>query len=143
MKKIILGTLLLAFGSVCAQKAKAKPHSNKIDKQLVGLWKGSEKDKQITGMEKLWVMDRKEDGTFVLIFTTVQDCEVNQHIEKGQWWIENGEFHELHFVSGQTDTYTYKVLDPDHVKFSSKQMSITTESDIYSFVDTKIDEDDQ
>lgn len=143
MKKIILGTLLLAFGSVCAQKAKAKPHANKIDKQLVGLWKGSEKDKQITGMEKLWVMDRKEDGTFVLIFTTVQDCEVNQHIEKGQWWIENGEFHELHFVSGQTDTYTYKVLDPDHVKFSSKQMSITTESDIYSFVDTKIDEDDQ
>lgn len=143
MKKIILSTLLLAFGSVYAQKAKAKPHANKIDKQLVGLWKGSEKGQQIAGLEKLWVMDRKEDGTFVLIFTTVQDCEVNQHIEKGQWWIENGEFHELHFVSGQTDTYTYKVLDPDHVKFSSKQQSMTMETDVYSFVDTRIDEDNQ
>lgn len=143
MKKIILGTLLLAFGSVYAQKIKAKPNTNKIDKQLVGLWKGSEKDQQIAGLEKLWVMDRKEDGTFVLIFTTVQDCEVNQHIEKGQWWIENGEFHELHFVSGQTDTYTYKVLDSDHVKFSSKQQSMTMAADTYSFVDTKIDEDNQ
>lgn len=143
MKKIILSTLLLAFGSVYAQKAKAKPQANKIDKQLVGLWKGSEKDQQIAGVEKLWVMDRKEDGTFVLIFTTVQDCEVNQHIEKGQWWIENGEFHELHFVSGQTDTYTYKLLDSDHVKFSSKQQSMTMAADVYSFVDTRIDENNQ
>ncbi|WP_336961447.1 hypothetical protein [Chryseobacterium contaminans] len=141
MKKLILSILLLAFGSVYAQKTKAKPHANKIDKQLVGLWKGSEKDQQIAGMEKRWVMERKEDGTFMLIYTTIQDCDVNQFIERGQWWIENGEFHELHFVSGQTDTYTYKVLDPDHVKFSSKQMSITIATDDYSFVDTKIDED--
>ncbi|AZA92298.1 Uncharacterised protein [Chryseobacterium nakagawai] len=143
MKKIILSALLLTFGSFYAQKTKSKPQTNKIDKHLVGIWKGGEKDQQIAGMEKLWVMDRKENGTFVLIFTTVQDCEVNQHIEKGQWWIENGEFHELHFASGQTDTYTYKVLDPNHVKFSSKQQTMTMATDTYSFVDTKIDEDNQ
>ncbi|WP_160138855.1 hypothetical protein [Chryseobacterium sp. c4a] len=143
MKKIILSTLLLAFGSMYAQKAKTKPQTNKIDKQLVGIWKGGEKDQQIAGMEKRWVMDRKEDGTFILIFTTIHDCEVNQHIEKGQWWIENGEFHELHFNSGQTDTYTYKVLDPEHVKFNSKQQTMAMATDVYSFVDTKIDEDNQ
>lgn len=107
MRNIVLTALILGFGTLYAQKA--TPQANKIDKKLVGLWKGSEKDQQIAGMEKLWVMDRKEDGTFTLIFTTVQDCEVNQQIEKGQWWIENGEFHELHFYSGNTDVYTYEI----------------------------------
>ncbi|AZA72998.1 hypothetical protein [Chryseobacterium indoltheticum] len=139
MKKIILSTLILVFGTIYAQKT--KPQSNKIDKKLVGLWKGSEKDQQIDGMEKLWVMDRKEDGTFTLIFTTVQNCEINQHIEKGQWWVENGEFHELHFNSGNTDVYTYEVPDKSHIKFKSKNMSMDMINNEYSFVDTKIEDE--
>lgn len=141
MKKIILSTLVLAFGIVDAQTA--KPQANKIDKDLVGLWKGSEKDQQIRGMEKLWVMERKDDGTFMLLFTTVQDCKVNQHLEKGQWWIENGDFHELHFNSGQTDVYSYQITDSSHVKFRSKEQSITMASDEYTFVDTRIEDEDQ
>lgn len=139
MKKIILSTLILVFGTIYARKT--KPQSNKIDNKLVGLWKGSEKDQQIDGMEKLWVMDRKEDGTFTLIFTTVQNCEINQHIEKGQWWVENGEFHELHFNSGNTDVYTYKVPDKSHIKFKSKNMSMDMINNEYSFVDTKIEDE--
>lgn len=139
MKKIILSTLILVFGTIYAQKT--KPQSNKIDKKLVGLWKGSEKDQQIDGMEKLWVMDRKEDGTFTLIFTTVQNCEINQHIEKGQWWVENGEFHELHFNSGNTDVYTYEVPDKSHIKFKSQNMSMDMINNEYSFVDTKIEDE--
>ncbi|MGD1319217.1 hypothetical protein [Chryseobacterium sp. 2R14A] len=138
MKKIILSTLILVFGILYSQKT--KPQANKIDKNLVGLWKGGEKDQQIEGMEKLWIMDRKEDGTFTLIFTTIQNCEVNQHIEKGQWWIENGEFHELHFDSGNTDVYTYELPDKSHIKFRSKSMSMDMINNEYSFVDTKIED---
>lgn len=141
MKKIILSTLVLGFGTMYAQKA--KPQANRIDKKLVGLWKGSEKDQQIRGMEKLWIMERKEDGTFMLLFTTVQDCQVNQHVEKGQWWIENGDFHELHYDSGKTDVYTYQTLDPLHVKFRSKEQAITMATDEYTFVDTRIEDKDQ
>ncbi|MBO9693986.1 hypothetical protein [Chryseobacterium sp.] len=143
MKKIITATLLSVFGAIYAQKGHAKPQANQIDNKLVGLWKGSEKDQQIAGMEKRWVMERKADGTFMLIFTTIQDCEVDQFIERGQWWIEKGEFHELHFNSGKTDIYTYKVLDPSHVKFDSKEQALDMATDTYSFVDTKIDEDNQ
>ncbi|WP_343687885.1 hypothetical protein [Chryseobacterium gleum] len=143
MKKIITATLLSVFGAIYAQKGHAKPQANQIDNKLVGLWKGSEKDQQIAGMEKRWVMERKADGTFMLIFTTIQDCEVDQFIERGQWWIEKGEFHELHFNSGKTDIYTYKVLDPSHVKFDSKEQALDIAADTYSFVDTKIDEDNQ
>ena len=141
MKKFILSALILAYSGVYAQKV--KPQAHKIDKNLVGLWKGSEKDQQIEGVEKLWIMERKQDGTFMLLFTTVQDCQVDQHVEKGQWWIENGEFHELHYTSGQTDTYTYEVLDPSHIKFKSKQQSIEMATDDYTFIDTRIEEEDQ
>lgn len=140
MKKIILSTLILGFGNIYAQKA--KPQANKIDKKLVGIWKGSEKDQQINGMEKLWVMDRKEDGTFILIFTTVQNCEVNQHVEKGQWWIENEEFHELHFDSGNTDVYIYEIPDKSHIKFTSKSISMDMATNEYTFIDTKIEDKD-
>lgn len=141
MKKIILSSLILAYAGIYAQKS--KPQANKIDKNLVGLWKGSEKDQQIEGLEKLWIMERKQDGTFMLLFTTVQDCKVDQHVEKGQWWIENGEFHELHYDSGMTDVYTYEVLDHSHVKFKSKEQSMEMATNNYTFVDTKIEEEDQ
>ncbi|SMO96426.1 hypothetical protein SAMN06265171_11674 [Chryseobacterium rhizoplanae] len=143
MKKIITATLLLVFGAIYAQKGQAKSQVNKIDNKLVGLWKGSEKDQQIVGMEKRWVMERKADGTFMLIFTAIQDCNVDQVIERGQWWIEKGEFHELHFNSGKTDIYTYTVIDPSHVKFNSKEQALDMAVANYSFVDTKIDEDNQ
>ncbi|MBW8524314.1 hypothetical protein K0U91_03660 [Chryseobacterium chendengshani] len=139
MKKIILGALILGFGTIYAQKA--KPQANKIDQKLVGLWKGGEKDQQIDGMEKLWVMDRKEDGTFVLLFTTVQNCQVNQQVEKGQWWIENNKFHELHFDSGKTDVYTYELLDKSHIKFKSTEQALEMASSEYTFIDTKIEEE--
>ncbi|MCW3162715.1 hypothetical protein [Chryseobacterium oryctis] len=138
MKKTILAALILVFGTISAQKTKTQV--NKIDKNLVGLWKGGEKDQQIEGMEKLWIMERKEDGTFMLLFTTVQDCQVNQHIEKGQWWIENGEFHELHFDSGSTDVYTYELLDKSRVKFKSKSMTMDMTNSEYTFIDTKIED---
>ncbi|MDQ0595632.1 hypothetical protein QFZ37_004001 [Chryseobacterium ginsenosidimutans] len=145
MKKIILGALMITFGVMNGQKAisNSKIKANKIDKNLVGLWKGSEKDQQIIGMEKLWIMERKEDGTFMLLFTTIQNCVIDQQVEKGQWWVENGEFHELHFNSGQADIYNYQILDPSHIKFKSKEQSIQMSTDEYSFVDTRIEEEDQ
>ena len=144
MKKIILGALLITFGVMTAQKAtsNSKIKANKIDKNLVGLWKGSEKDQQIEGMEKLWIMERKEDGTFMLLFTTVQNCEVDQQVEKGQWWIENGEFHELHFDSGSTDVYTYEIVDKSHIKFKAKTLAMEMADKEYTFVDTKIEDED-
>jgi len=110
MKKFILSSLILVYGGIYAQKA--KPKTNKIDQNLVGLWKGSEKDQQIEGVEKLWIMERKQDGTFMLLFS-------------------------------QTDVYTYQVLDPSHIKFKSKEQSMEMATDNYTFIDTKIEEEDQ
>lgn len=145
MKRAILIALLITFGVMNAQKttSNSKIKANKIDKNLVGLWKGSEKDQQIEGMEKLWIMERKEDGTFMLLFTTIQNCKIDQQVEKGQWWIENGEFHELHFTSGQTDIYNYQILDPSHIKFKTKEQSMEMATDEYTFVDTRIEDKDQ
>ena len=51
--------LLTACTSYLTQVASGK----KIDNRLVGVWVGSEKDKQIEGIHKNWEMNRRADGT--------------------------------------------------------------------------------
>jgi hypothetical protein len=48
------------------------------------------------------IQHRFEDGTFVLYSLQLKMAKLKVLL-KGQWWIENGEFHELHFNSGKTD----------------------------------------
>ncbi len=137
MKKISL-LLFSLFISLISYSQSAE---KKLDPKLFGTWNGSEKDNQVKGMSKSWIMHRFENGEFVLLFTAVEDGEVTNFAEKGKWWInENGVFNELHYVSGKIDTYTYILLDENNVKFKSKFISISHENKDYEFIDTKLDE---
>lgn len=107
------------------------------DPRFVGSWTGSEKDQQQSGLEKHWIMHRFADGTFILLFTAIQDGEVTNHAEKGKWWNEKDEFHELHFESGMTDIYSYVFIDDFHVKFKSKVL-FEANQESYEFIDTKL-----
>lgn len=102
MKKALLTVILITTSNLFAQLSEPTH-----DLRLVGTWNGSEKDQQQMGLEKHWVMHRSADGTFILLFTAVRDGEVSSHAEKGKWWVENNEFHELHFESGVTDIYVH------------------------------------
>ncbi|MDN3605915.1 hypothetical protein [Kaistella yonginensis] len=125
--------LLTACTSYLTQVASGK----KIDNRLVGVWVGSEKDKQIEGIHKNWEMNRRADGTFTLDFQFSQNGQVLQTIETGNWWIEKGKFYEFHQESGQTDAYDYTVLGPNQVKFKAIAISIEMNADSYEFIDTR------
>lgn len=138
MKKILIIAFITIFSFANAQKKDSK--ENKLDKKMFGSWKGSENDNQRKGLVKYWIQHRFEDGTFLLLFTAVENGEVESFVEKGQWWIENGEFHELHFDSGKTDVYTYSFVDENHVKFKAKKVGVSFENAEYEFIDTKIED---
>jgi hypothetical protein len=140
MKYFLLLISLLTFSvTSLAQKTDAVVKQEKqLDKKLEGSWEGSEKDKQIQGMEKHWIMHRFTDGTFVLLFVAVKNGKTQKFSEKGKWWVEGNTFYEFHNVSGKTDVYEYKVLDDDHVKFKAKEISIEMEDSSYEFVDTRL-----
>ncbi len=134
MKKYLIIALLL-FNIVSFSQQETK----KTDPNLFGTWSGSEKDGQEKGMTKNWIMHRFEDGTFVLLFTTVKDSVVDNFSEKGRWWVDDkGVFHEYHNNSKMTDTYTYKVLDANNVKFKAKSMSMEMSNQEYEFIDTRV-----
>ena len=136
MKKIFVSFLMcLSFLAFSQTKSVAK---NKVDQKLVGTWKGSETDQQVVGMTKYWVLSRFADGTFSMMFTTSQDCEINSHVETGQWWVEKGEYHELHFVSGLTDVYTYSFPTKNTVTY--KVVNSTMVGETYEFTDTKVND---
>ena len=132
MKTIFSLAFLFILSNNFAQSKDAN-----IDPKFVGSWTGSEKDQQQLGLEKHWIMHRFNDGMFILLYTTVRDGEVSSHAEKGKWWIENNEFHELHFVSGMTDIYTYTFLDDNNIMFKSKVVIESTQES-YEFLDTKL-----
>lgn len=134
MKKILV--TFLVFFSFFAFSQSKNVQKNKIDQKLVGTWKGSETDQQVEGMTKYWVLSRFADGTFSMMFTTSQNCEINSHVETGQWWIQNGEYHELHYISGNTDVYTYSFPTENTVKYKVLDSKIVGET--YEFTDTKV-----
>ena len=136
MKKIFL--LLIV---TLAVNSFAQDNKKQIDDNLFGTWSGSEKDQQQNGMTKNWIMHRFVDGTFVLLFTTVQKNIVENFAEKGRWWIdEKGVFNEFHNNSQKTDLYQYNVLDKDHISFKAIQIGVEMSSSTYEFIDSRVDD---
>jgi hypothetical protein len=133
--------LIIAFGLIiltsCSTHLKTIDSGKKIDTRLIGVWYGSEKDKQVDGMEKKWEMTRLVDGTFTLNFTFIENGQAQTSKETGNWWVENGTFMESHDVSGNTDMYKYKVLNNEQIKFIAKNISVDMASENYEFIDTK------
>ena len=132
MKKVALLIFFLITNVLFSQ-------DKNLDSKLFGSWSGTEKDNQRVGMTKNWIMHRFEDGNFILLFTSVEDGEVSNFVEKGKWWVdENMVFNELHTTSGKTDTYTYIFINENNVKVKAKFLSVAHENKEYEFIDTKL-----
>lgn len=108
------------------------------DAKLVGIWKGFEKDGQIEGVEKHWIQQRFADGTYVIMFTAKQDCEIETMTEKGKWWTENGKFYEASSGTSDIDVYNYDVKGAESVEFKSIKLS-GKDKTTYIFTDYKLD----
>lgn len=134
MKNLLLLTLL-SFGVLTFAQKSTK---NKIDPKLNGIWSGNETGSQGDGISKYWVMNRLSDGTFTLMFTVTKNCVSNSHVERGQWWVKDGKYYELHFDSGDTDVYTYNFPTAKTVKYKMQSSEYVAEP--YEFIDTKIGE---
>lgn len=107
------------------------------DSKLVGVWKGFEVDKQIEGVEKHWIQQRFENGTYIIMFTTKEDCQIETFTEKGKWWTEKGKFYELSGDVKEADVYNYEVKNDEVVEFKSIKLSGKEIND-YIFSDYKI-----
>ncbi|MDR3273334.1 MAG: hypothetical protein LBT29_07635 [Flavobacteriaceae bacterium] len=113
-------------------------NGNQIDNSLVGIWIGSEKDKQMEGLEKSWEMNRKKDGTFSTDFFTNYSGQEDTHTETGKWWTENGKYYELNDYDNKTDIYLYEILDENQIKFISESiMSMEINVNTYEFIDKR------
>jgi hypothetical protein len=135
MKKIqfiLLGITILILSSFTIFEI-----TNNDEKKMIGSWEGSETDNQRVGLTKHWIQNRYKDGTFVLIFSTIEDCKVEHMTERGKWYIKDGLFYEKH-NDGKTDVYSYEILDDDHIKFKAKSISVEQANIEYQFVDTRL-----
>jgi hypothetical protein len=133
---VILTLISLVFTSCLTTKTIT--NGKQIDKRLVGIWQGSEKDQQVLGIEKKWEMNRKKNGTFSIIFTTIQEGKTDKFIEKGNWWVEGNIFFEYHKNSGKKDTYKFTILNEEQVKFEIIYTDFDFAEPNYSFIDTKV-----
>ena len=133
MKKyLVLFITILLFN--CSDKKQEK----EIDPLLIGTWTGSEYGLEKEGMQKRWIQHRFKDGTYIIIFTTIEGNDVDSYAEKGKWWIEDKKFHEYNFIRGGTDIYNYKILDKDHIKFKAVKLTYEQTNPNYEFVDCKM-----
>lgn len=138
--KLILFSFLVILFSSCSTSHKTITLSNgkKIDSRLIGVWKGSEKGKQISNLTKEWEMERNSDGTFTLNFKTISDGNTDEFVETGNWWIKGKNFYEYHSDSAKTDIYNYSILNKEQVKFKMINTDIDFAEENYTFIDTKI-----
>lgn len=113
-------------------------NGKQIDNKLVGVWQGSETDKQIKGLKKEWEMTRNDDGTFTLNFKTFYEGETDELIEKGNWWVEGDKFYEYHEDSDKTDTYKYWIINKDQVQFEMLNTEVEFDDTNYTFIDTRV-----
>lgn len=141
--KLILGFISISLLLIsCGTKGYFEKLENgkTIDKRLVGVWEGNESGNLIEGMSSEWKMIRNIDGTFSLEVKANYNGEIIEGTENGIWWIENGFFHEYHYVSGGTDIYNYEVLNKNQIRFKAEKMSIEVVNENYEFIDTKTTE---
>lgn len=122
-------TLILFFGIILFTSFSSE---NNNDKKLVGIWKGFEVEKQYEGVEKHWIVQRFANGTYVIMFTTKQNCEIQTFTEKGKWWTKGNLFYEKHENGDVPEIYSYEVKDDLVVHFKNQENN-------YEFDDYKID----
>lgn len=122
-------TLILFLGIILFTSFNSK---NSNDKKLVGIWKGFEVEKQFEGVEKHWIIQRFANGTYVSMFTTKQNCEIQTFTEKGKWWTKGNLFYEKHESGDAPEVYSYEVKEDLVVHFKNQVNE-------YEFDDYRID----
>lgn len=139
ISSILFIILLTGFIMSCStSKIITTESGSKIDKRLVGTWKGCENGQQYKDVMTCWIMERKDDGTFVLDVSSHMENEVSVGNDNGTWWVENDKFFELHNNSNKTDIYKYKVIKKDDIYFESLKMNGNITGDNYMFNDYKV-----
>lgn len=126
-------TSLLLFTFISIQTETNK----KLKNILIGTWSGSDQDQQELGLTKYWIKTLNKNGTFIVMFTSIKNCEVESHIEKGKWEVKDGLYHETFEVDGKTDIYSVEIIDDNTVKYKAKVLSIEFENKDYEFVETR------
>ena len=124
--------VLLAIILITSMSSFSKISLKENDKKLVGIWKGAEIDKQIDGVEKHWIVQRFSNGTYVIMFTTKENCEITTFTEKGKWWTKDNSFFEKSEDSESVESYTYEIKEGLVIHFKS-----TTNE--YEFDDYKLE----
>jgi len=137
--KYKLSLLILTSFLFIACATTKKADDDKLKAKLIGSWSGTEEDNQKTGLTKHWIQQRNKNGTFVLLYTTMENCEVETHVEKGKWWIKEGVFYETFDEDGKTDAYSVEMLDDVNIKFKSKELSLRFDNKEYEFFENKIE----
>lgn len=125
--KLILLAILIMVSTTSFSKLSIKDN----DKKLVGIWKGFEIEKQIEGVEKHWIVQRFSDGTYVIMFTTKENCEVQTFTEKGKWWTKGNIFYEQS-ENNPIESYQYSIKDDLVIHFKSENTD-------YQFDDYKLE----
>lgn len=128
---ILTSFLFLSFISIKTSD------DDKLKNKLIGTWSGSEEDNQIRGVTKYWIQIRNKNGTFIIMFTSIEDCEVESHIEKGKWWVKDGLFYETSEGDKKPDVYAVEMLDDINVKFKAKELSTEFDNQEYEFFETR------
>jgi hypothetical protein len=128
---ILTSFLFLSFISIKTSD------DDKLKNKLIGTWSGSEEDNQQHGLTKYWIKTHNKNGTFIILFTSVENCEVESHIEKGKWKVKDGLLYETFDSDGKTDIYEIEMLDDDNVKFKAKELSLEFDNKEYEFVETR------
>lgn len=132
MKKIILAISILFLLSFTIQ--------TKNDPKLIGTWKGSEKNNQIDGVSKNWIMIRKSNGTYKIKFSTKDEEGNSQSFEeKGKWWTSGNQLFEQYEGSDKPAVYTYKILDDKTIHFKMITSDTEFNNNNYEFIDIKIE----
>lgn len=129
--------ILILTSFIVFSCATTKTADDKLKNKLIGSWSGSEKDNQNSGLTKYWIQQRNKNGTFILLFTSIQNGEVESHIEKGKWKVKNGVFYETFNEDEKTDVYLVELIDNENIKFKSKDLSLRFDNKEYEFFEKK------
>jgi hypothetical protein len=128
---ILTSFLFLSFMSIKTSD------DDKLKNKLTGTWSGFEEDNQTRGVTKYWIQIRNKNGTFIIMFTSIEDCEVESHVEKGKWWVKDGLFYETSEGDKNPDVYAVEMLDNDNIKFKAKEISLEFDNKEYEFTEIR------
>ncbi|MGV0965715.1 lipocalin family protein [Empedobacter falsenii] len=98
---ILLFTLILFSTYSFGQK--------KIDQNLVGFWSSTIPKTKADPIDGKWLINRKNDGTFILYFELLNGRDSIYAKETGTWWTDNNQYFEEGDELNFNDVYLYKI----------------------------------